>query len=83
MWGWRSSRTFVIVTAEFIFAVCCILPVAHLFTTSLAGINAAGAALFLDARQRTLLYNTTLLGVGAAVLSTAIGAPLGIARACH
>ena len=28
------------------------------------------------ARQRTLLYNTTLLGVGAAVLSTAIGAPL-------
>ena len=80
MWGWRSSRTFVIVTAEFIFAVCCILPVACFY--DIAGRNKRSwRGAVLDARQRTLLYNTTLLGVGAAVLSTAIGAPLGIALA--
>ena len=81
MWGWRSSRTFVIGTAVVIFAVCSVLPVAYLFLTSLTGISAAGAALLLDARQRTLMYNTTLLGMGTAVLSTVIGAPLGIALA--
>lgn len=81
MWGWRSSRTFVIGTAVVIFAVCSVLPVAYLFLTSLTGINVAAAALLLDARQRTLMYNTTLLGVGTAVLSTVIGAPLGFALA--
>jgi iron(III) transport system permease protein len=81
MWGWRSSRTVVIGTAVVIFAICCILPVAYLFTTSLTGIHAAAATLLLDARQRTLFYNTTLLAVGVAALSTAIGAPLGITLA--
>jgi iron(III) transport system permease protein len=81
MWGWRSSRTVVIGTAGAIFAICGILPVAYLFTTSLTGISAAPTALFLDARQRTLLYNTTLLGIGVAALSTAIGAPLGLTLA--
>ncbi len=81
MWGWRSSRTFVIGTAAVIFGVCCILPAAYLFTTSLGGVYAAAAALLLDARQRSLLYNTILLGVGVAALSTAIGAPLGITLA--
>jgi iron(III) transport system permease protein len=81
MWGWRSSRTFVIGIAGIIFAVCCILPVAYLFTTSLTRMSTAHTALFLDARQQTLLYNTTLLGVGVATLSTVIGAPLGLALA--
>ena len=58
-----------------------LLPVAYLFTTSLTGIHAAAAALLLDARQRTLFYNTTLLAIGVAALSTAIGAPLGITLA--
>jgi iron(III) transport system permease protein len=81
MWSWRSSRTFVIGIAGLIFAVCCILPVAYLVIRSLTGVDAAAAALLLDARQRTLLYNTTLLGIGVAALSTAIGAPLGVALA--
>lgn len=81
LWGWRSSRTIVIGLAGAIFAVCCLLPVAYLFSISLTGIQAAAAALLLDARQRSLFYNTTLLGVGTAALSTAIGAPLGIALA--
>ena len=81
MWGWRSSRTVVIGTAVVIFAICGILPLASLFTASLTGMTAASTALFLDARQWTLLSNTTLLGVGAAALSTAIGVPLGITLA--
>jgi iron(III) transport system permease protein len=71
----------VIGTAGALFAVCCVLPVAYLFAASLTGMQAAAATLLLDARQRTLLYNTTLLGVGVAILSTAIGAPLGITLA--
>jgi iron(III) transport system permease protein len=81
MWGWRSSRTFVIGATGVLFAVCCLLPVAYLFARSLAGIQDAVAELWLDARQRMLLYNTTFLGIGAATLSTAIGAPLGITLA--
>jgi iron(III) transport system permease protein len=81
MWGWRSSRTFVVGAAGAVFVVCCILPIAYLFTASLSGLPAAASALLLDARQRTLFSNTTVLGVGVAALSTAIGAPLGIALA--
>ncbi len=81
MWGWRSSRTVVIGSAGVIFALCCILPLAYLLAASVTGIHAAATALFLDARQWTLLYNTTLLGAGVAALSTAIGVPLGIALA--
>ena len=39
------------------------------------------ARCWLDARQRGLLWNTALLGVGTALLATAIGAPLGLALA--
>ena len=38
-------------------------------------------AIALDERQRGLLYNTALLGIGTAPLATAIGAPLGVALA--
>jgi len=81
MWGWRSSRTVVIGTAGIMFAVCGILPLAYLLTASLTGVRAAATALFLDARQWTLLFNTTLLGVGVAALSTAIGVSLGFTLA--
>lgn len=81
MWGWRSSQTVVIGLAGLIFAVSGLLPVVYLFTASLTGMSAGAAALLLDARQRSLLYNTTLLGIGVAALSTAIGAPLGIVLA--
>jgi iron(III) transport system permease protein len=81
MWGWRSSRTLVVGATGVLFVVCCLLPVGYLFATSLAGIQGAVAELWLDARQRMLLYNTAFLGIGAAALSTAIGAPLGITLA--
>jgi iron(III) transport system permease protein len=80
MWRWQSSRTVVIGTALVVFVVCCVLPVGYLLAASLSRVDAF-SALVLDARQRGLLYNTALLGFGTALLSTAIGAPMGVALA--
>ena len=80
MWRWQSSRTAVVGAAIVVFVVCCVLPVGYLLTVSLSSVDAF-PALLLDARQRRLLYNTALLGIGTAFLATAIGAPLGIALA--
>ena len=75
MWGWRSSRTVVIGLAAGLFVVSCVLPLASFLMTSLRGATTAFA---LDARQWGLLVNTAGLGVGTAVVATAIGAPLGL-----
>lgn len=81
MWRWPSSRTVVVGSAVALFVVCCLLPIGYLLFTSLSSADAAYAALWLDARQRGLLWNTALLGTGTALLATAIGAPLGLALA--
>lgn len=78
MWGWRSSRTIVLGTAAATFAVGCLLPVVSTLVTVVPGV---ADAFVLDARQWRLLANTALLGTGAALLATAIGAPLGFALA--
>ena len=75
MWGWRSSRTPVVGLAAALFAVSGVVPLASFLMTSLRGATAVFA---LDARQWGLLVNTAGLGVGTAVLATAIGAPLGL-----
>jgi iron(III) transport system permease protein len=80
MWRWLSSRTAVVGLAIGVFVVCCLLPVGYLLTVSLSRVDAY-SAIALDARQRSLLSNTALLGIGTALLATAIGAPLGIALA--
>jgi iron(III) transport system permease protein len=80
MWRWPSSRTAVVGIAIGAFVVCCLLPIGYLLAVSLSRVDAY-SALVLDARQRGLLYNTALLGIGTALLATAIGAPLGIALA--
>jgi iron(III) transport system permease protein len=80
MWRWQFSRTAVVGGAILVFLVCCVLPLAYLVTTSLNHVDAY-STLVLDARQRQLLFNTALLGIGTAFLATAIGAPLGISLA--
>jgi iron(III) transport system permease protein len=77
---WQFSRTAVVGTATATFLVCCVLPIGYLLTVSLSGVDAY-SALVLDARQRRLLSNTAFLGIGTALLATAIGTPLGIALA--
>ena len=59
--------------------MCCQSPISWR-QRSRAG-SSAYTALVLDSRQRGLLYNTALLGIGTAVFATAIGAPLGVALA--
>jgi iron(III) transport system permease protein len=81
MWRGASSRTVVVATAAVLFAVCCLLPIAYLLSVPLRGGPVAGNLLSLDARQQALLWNTTALGLGTALLATAIGAPLGLALA--
>src|SRR5262245_12956605 len=82
MWGWRSSRTFVLAAAAAIFVVVCVLPVASMLLT-VAGSEAATTwtAVLLDARQLRLLSTTLVFGLGTALLSTVIGAPLGFVLA--
>lgn len=80
MWRWPSSRTAVVGIAIGVFVVCCLLPVGYLLAVSVSRVDAY-SAIALDARQRSLLSNTALLGIGTALLATAIGAPLGIALA--
>ena len=81
MWRRQFGRTAVIGIALLVFIVCCVWPVAYLLFTSLTSAEAAYTAMFLDARQRGLLYNTALLGAGTAILASAIGIPVGIALA--
>lgn len=84
MWGLFSSRTAVIATATVVFLASCVLPLISLLASSLAGsamTSSTYAALLLDARQRSLLYNTTILGLATAALATLIGVPLGVALA--
>jgi iron(III) transport system permease protein len=78
---WPSSRTIVVAIAAGFFAACCLLPIAYLAVVSLRSLPEAGSVLSLDARQQGLLWNTTLLGIGTALLATGIGAPLGLALA--
>lgn len=77
MWGWRSSRTFAIGLAGLIFVVGCLVPTASLLLELLRRPDLLGGVL-IDSRQRGLLINTAVLGVAAAAVSTAIGAPLGL-----
>jgi len=84
MWELGSSRTVVLAIATAAFAGFCVVPLAYMVGIALAdprGIAEIAATLLLDVRQRTLLYNTALLGLGTAILSTLIGAPLGFALA--
>jgi iron(III) transport system permease protein len=81
MWRGSSSRTVIVGSAVVLFISCCVLPVAYLLTVPLSTGDVSYRALWLDARQQGLLWNTARLGIGTALLATAIGAPLGLALA--
>jgi iron(III) transport system permease protein len=83
MWGWRSSRTAVILVAATIFVIVCILPPAYMLAAIFrsTGPVAALTAALLDSRQLTLLATTVVLGVATATMASVIGAVLGLALA--
>src|SRR5687768_2855122 len=81
MWRWPSSRTVVVTIAVMLFVACSLLPVAYVLAAPLSSWTIGSRGVWLDARQQGLLWNTARLGVGTALLATAIGAPLGFALA--
>jgi iron(III) transport system permease protein len=84
MWGWRSSRTIVLGAAVAAFALVSVVPLAYMIAmwiSALAQETSSYRDLFLDSRQRELLFNTALLGAGTAFVTTVVGVPLGIALA--
>src|SRR2546425_4862577 len=73
-----SSRTVVIAIAAGAFIAFCVLPALYMVWAALTAIDSLAP---LDSRQRGLLYNTILLGLGTAALATVAGIPLGFALA--
>ncbi len=78
-----SSRAITLGVAVTLFGLLSVLPVIYMLGVSFVDANGEISfsnyrQLLLDARQRNLLWTSTLLGTGAALLATIVGAPLGL-----
>jgi len=78
-----SARATTLGLAVMLFVLFCILPVVYMFGVSLT--DAAGSftpdnyrQLFTEPRQRGLMLASIMLGGGAAIFATILGAPLGL-----
>jgi iron(III) transport system permease protein len=77
-----AGRTLTVAAAWTVFAVCCVLPIAWmLFGSAGSGSLRASATVLADDRQRSLMVNTLVLGLGVTTFALAVGAPLGIVLA--
>ena len=76
--GWHRRSVVTVAVATFV--VCCVLPLTYLLSTTV-GVTGTEYGMTLGSRQRGLLYNTTIVGIGTAALATLIGTPLGIVLA--
>ncbi|MGH9837596.1 MAG: ABC transporter permease [Blastocatellia bacterium] len=73
----------VLSLAVSLFILLCALPAIYMFGVSLIGPDGGLSfdnyrSLLTERRQHRLLLNSTLLGAGASILATMIGAPLGL-----
>jgi len=78
-----DSRTIVLTAATVAFLLICALPAIYMFGSSFASKNggftlANYLRIIAEPRQRSLLLSSATLGIGAVLLATTIGAPLGI-----
>src|SRR5262245_12832695 len=78
-----SARNVAISLAVALFVTLCALPTAWMlgasFVDSDGGLTIRNYShLFAESRQRQLMLNSALLGAGASLLATLIGAPLGL-----
>ena len=78
-----SARALTLGLAVTLFVLFCVLPVVYMFIVSLT--DAAGSftlhnyrQLLTEARQRGLMVTSIVLGGGAAIFATVLGAPLGL-----
>jgi iron(III) transport system permease protein len=84
MWGYSPARVVVLGGALALLLVCSVAPAALMLAEAFLGTGSRPAPFHewsFDGRQRTLLLNTALLGVGAALLAALLGTPLGFALA--
>src|SRR5215475_3020527 len=82
-WFQASARNIALGMAVAFFVTLCVLPAAWMLGVSLIDPAGGGALrnysrLFAESRQRQLMLNSALLGAGASLLATLIGAPLGL-----
>src|SRR6266542_4439196 len=80
---WPSVRTVILAVAPLLFLALCALPTLYMLGVSFIGADGSFSLinyrhLLTDVRQRDLLFTSTLLGIGSALLATIIGAPLGL-----
>jgi iron(III) transport system permease protein len=78
-----SARALTLSLAITLFVLFCVLPIVYMFVVSLT--DAAGGftlsnyrQLLTDPRQRGLMLTSIVLGGGAAIFATVLGAPLGL-----
>ncbi len=78
-----SARGLTLVLAVILFVLFCVLPVVYMFIVSVT--DAAGSftlnnyrQLLSEPRQRGLMLTSIVLGGGAAIFATVLGAPLGL-----
>lgn len=81
--GLPSARALTLGLALTLFVLFCVLPVVYMFIVSLT--DAAGSftlnnyrQLLTDPRHRGLMLKSVVLGGGAAIFATVLGAPLGL-----
>ncbi len=82
-WRWPSARAVVLSLAVSFFILLCALPAIYMFGVSFTGADGHLSfenyrRLLVESRQRDLLRTSVLLGAGAAMLATLLGAPLGL-----
>src|SRR5262245_28432958 len=78
-----SARTVALGLAIALFVLLCVAPAAWMLGVSFVGSDGSlsignYSRLFAESRQRQLMLNSALLGAGASLLATLIGAPLGL-----
>ncbi len=73
-----ASRTIILGVAGALFVLLCVLPILYMLGVSFMSADGSFSfenyrQLLIDARQRELLWTSTLLGAGTALLATVIG----------
>src|SRR6266567_2827400 len=80
---WPSVRTVILAVAPLLFLALCALPTLYMLGVSFIGADGSFSLinyrhLLTDVRQRDLLFTSTLVSIGSALLATIVGAPLGL-----
>ena len=73
------DRTLVLLTAWAVFVLCCVCPIAWMLTASEGDGAPTAVDALTGARQRVLITQTLLLGLGTAFCALCAGLPIGIA----